>query len=99
MCILETAEGSSRMDMTSYNQLPNHALCVHMQGNNEPDQGICHMKYGQPKYNLWQFLISMNTVTNLGRKLIVSTGQSDHTLCCQGPLLFIGEWKYLLLQK
>ena len=38
MCILETAEfSSSEMDIISYNQLPNPALCIHMQ---EPDQGI-----------------------------------------------------------
>ena len=56
--------------------------------------------YGHPKYNLWQFWIQfMNTVTNLVSELVVSTGQSDHTFCCQGTLLLTGQWKYLLLYK
>ena len=37
--------------------------------------------------------------TNRGSKLVASTGESDHTLCCQGTLLLTGQWEYLLLHK
>ena len=76
MCILETAEfSSSEMDIISYNQLPNPALCIHMQ---EPDQGIPYSAKLMPVLNLFCEFRKFSTIRkNISMKIF----DTWHAVC------------------